>query len=84
MAGHKEIAELLLSKGAKIQAVDKKGNTALLVAAEHGHSEVVQLLISQGALVSTQNMKGQTPLRLRSCQWIQESCGCIALAWGVH
>ncbi|HCB64282.1 MAG TPA: hypothetical protein DEP20_02795, partial [Fusobacteria bacterium] len=50
--GHKEVCELLIDKGADVNAVDKWGGTALMYAAENGHKEVCQLLIEKGAEVN--------------------------------
>jgi ankyrin repeat protein len=61
-AGNKEIAELLLSKGADINAQDDEGKTALMSAAFYGRKETVNLLISKGADVNTKDNKGETAL----------------------
>lgn len=65
--GHKEIVELLLSKGANVnEKVDNSGGvTALHYAAQEGHKEIVELLLSKGADVNakTKNRK-YTPLHL--------------------
>jgi pectate lyase len=70
MNGHKEIVELLLVKGARID--DQKsypGRTALDYAVEKGHKDVVELLINKGADVNVEiigatgySLKGNTPL----------------------
>jgi cytohesin len=59
--GHKEIAELLISKGADVNAKDEDGRTPLLHAALIGHREVVELLITNGVDVNA-NYAGITPL----------------------
>jgi len=46
--GNTEIAEMLLEKGAVINAKDKKGHTPLYYAAKYGHKNVADLLISKG------------------------------------
>jgi ankyrin repeat protein len=56
--GHKEIAELLISKGADV----RRGYvTPLHRAAYHGHKEIVELLIVAGADVNVKGSDG-TPL----------------------
>ncbi len=40
---HIPIIEYLLKTGAKLDASDWQGNTALMLAASEGHSEVVQV-----------------------------------------
>ncbi|RYP54743.1 hypothetical protein DL768_000567 [Monosporascus sp. mg162] len=61
--GHKEIVQLLLDKGAEIDAKDKYGWTPLSRAAEKGHKEIVQLLLDKGAEIDAKNNYGRrTPL----------------------
>jgi len=47
--GHKEVVELLLKKGADVNAKDKNGRTALMIASKKGHKEIVELLKFYGA-----------------------------------
>jgi cytohesin len=47
--GHRQAAELLLAKGADIEARDKKGDTALDRALAMGHPELTELLRQHGA-----------------------------------
>jgi uncharacterized protein len=47
--GHAEVVEVLLSRGAHVDAKGVFGGTALHWAALHGHAETVQLLVSRGA-----------------------------------
>jgi len=54
--------ELLLKKGANVNAKDKYGGTALMYAAVKGHKEVVELLIENGADVNAKNIMGKTAL----------------------
>jgi len=49
--GHKEIAELLIAKGADVNAKND-GRTPLHWAAEKGHKETAELLIAEGAEVN--------------------------------
>lgn len=64
--GHREIAELLLSKNADTEAVDDNGFTALHGAATLGHVPIVRLLLLKGAKVDPKAtvgaVKGNTPL----------------------
>ncbi len=50
-------AELLLAKGAEINAVDKDGATALMGATVQGKLEMVQLLLKHGAKAGIRNAK---------------------------
>jgi len=56
------LAELLIEKGANIDAVDRKGKTPLAHAAYSGYKELSELLISKGADVNAIDNKGRTPL----------------------
>jgi len=60
-AGHKEIAELLIAKGADVNASISMG-TPLHYAARSGHKEIVELLIAEGADVNAGTRGGMTPL----------------------
>jgi cytohesin len=63
--GHKEVAELLIAKGADVNAkVAIWGRTPLHFAAWNGHKEVAELLIAKGANVNARDAGGGTPLDL--------------------
>jgi len=55
-----EAVEVLLSKGADINAVNKYTDTVLHVAAEDGQLEVVKCLLANGANISVVNKHGAT------------------------
>ena len=61
-AANKETAELLIAKGADINAKDDTGGTPLFWAALEGNEEVAELLIKQGADVNAAGPKGWTAL----------------------
>ena len=61
---HKEIVELLLKEGAKIDEKDVRSRTPLQWAAYNGHTEAVEKLLSRGAQVDIKNDIGETPLHL--------------------
>ena len=61
--GHLEIAEILISRGADLDAEDPSYSTPLYLAAEQGHPKVVEFLISKGAEVNVKSSwSGYTPL----------------------
>ena len=60
--GHTEIVQLLLEKGAYVNAKDNYGETALMLAAANGRTEIVQLLLEKGADVNAKNEYGRTAL----------------------
>ena len=51
---------LLLDKGAKLEAKDDRGYTALITAAQLGHDGVVKLLVARGANKAATNKDGNT------------------------
>jgi ankyrin repeat protein len=59
---HAEIAELLLSRKAKVDQVENDDTTALQVAAIRGQANLVKLLIAHGADVNLGDHEGHTAL----------------------
>ena len=47
--GHESVVQLLLNRGASIDAPDKDNETPLHMAARQGHEPVARLLLDQGA-----------------------------------
>eukprot|EP01032_Pedospumella_encystans_P008286 gene8286-9854_t len=62
--GHKEMAQLLLQKGASVHGEDQQGSTALMRAAENGYCDVVRMLLRHGADSSATDHTGRTALHL--------------------
>lgn len=60
-------AEILLSRGADIEAISGDGRTPLHLAAQAGSIEIAQLLIDRGADI-TRNLGGGTPLHFAARQ----------------
>ncbi|MBU0469687.1 MAG: ankyrin repeat domain-containing protein [Candidatus Omnitrophica bacterium] len=74
--GQTDFVKVLISAGATVDAADRSGNTALMIASEglgadhiafntpdgKGNVEIVKLLISNGADVNKKNGEGETPL----------------------
>ena len=59
--GHMDIVQLLLSKGASIEAKDTDWRTPLHCAALGGHTSTVGLLLSKGASLEVMDTHGWTP-----------------------
>ncbi|XP_071085584.1 ankyrin repeat domain-containing protein 50-like [Haliotis cracherodii] len=78
--GHRELFDLLVTKGADATLVCNKGNTILHVACIGGHVEMVKHIMSQGiGDVNSQNQDGTTPLKSEE----QQGCGETLLSPGV-
>jgi ankyrin repeat protein len=59
---NKEIAQLLLDRGAEVNKANKYGNTALHFAAQDGRNELLSMLIERGANVNAKDGFGNTVL----------------------
>jgi hypothetical protein len=64
--GHVDVVEVLLAKGADINAKDKNGLTALDLASYEGRVNVVKLLLAKGADINAKDKGGLTVLGLAS------------------
>ncbi|HSR51298.1 MAG TPA: ankyrin repeat domain-containing protein [Acidobacteriota bacterium] len=60
--GARDLAELLLAKGAQLDQEDHSGNTALFFFPAQDDPAVVELLVGRGAQVNHRNRAGWTPL----------------------
>lgn len=58
-SGHRDIAKLLINRGADVNRLDGYGLTPLMVAAEFGDVEMMRLLVSNGADISKRSRKGE-------------------------
>lgn len=56
------VAAILLERGADLEALDRKRNTALHAAAHEGATDVIELLLHHGAAVNARRGDGKTPL----------------------
>ena len=65
-AGHIPVVETLLKGGARVDAVDPEGYSALMRAAEKGDVEIADILLRRNASVRGQNRQGQTALMIAS------------------
>jgi ankyrin repeat protein len=60
--GHKEIVQLLHSRGADADSRDNRGHSPVALAAQGGYEEIVQLLLDWGAESASRDYFGWTPL----------------------
>jgi ankyrin repeat protein len=67
-----DVVEMLLSAGAPVDAIDNRGRTALMIAAELGHAEIVDLLLGRGADRSIADKSGKRARDLAANQSIRE------------
>ena len=56
------MVSFLLAYGASVDAVDRRGHTALWWSANRGHADVVRVLLAAGADRSIADIEGETPL----------------------
>ncbi|XP_034255089.1 integrin-linked protein kinase [Thrips palmi] len=66
--GHYKIAELLIQRGARINATNRGDDTPLHLAAAHGHREIVHMLLRNKADINFTNEHGNSPLHY-ACFW---------------
>jgi len=64
-----EVIELLIKKGADVNAKNRDGATPLHAAAFLGRTEAAELLIQKGADVNAKNNNGETPLDATTADW---------------
>ncbi len=62
LAGRTEAVELLIRRGADVNAVDRARSTPLHAAAFLGHEKTVHVLVQNGADLNAANARGETPL----------------------
>ena len=71
--GRRDIAELLLNKGADVNAKTKTGMTPLMLATFGGNPFMVELLLNKGADISASDSKTNTAISLAACRGHKEA-----------
>lgn len=61
-AGHHDVAELLMARGADIDALSTNGSSVLMMAIYEGHRDLVRTLIERGAVRTVKNDWGDGAL----------------------
>ncbi|MFC1652087.1 ankyrin repeat domain-containing protein [Planctomycetota bacterium] len=83
-SGRRDIADLLISKGADVNATSPAWeSTPLHCAAHKGRADVADLLLAQGAKLEVTNLYGQTPLHLAADAGSRKVAG-LLLARGAN
>jgi uncharacterized protein len=67
------VVELLIARGAAINAADNRGRTALMIAAERGDATVVETLILRGADRALRDKAGNTARDLAANNAVRET-----------
>ena len=62
LEGHHAVVQVLLTKGAEVNAKDMSGTTPLIAATKNGHAAVVQALLAKGPNVNMKDFSGKTAL----------------------
>lgn len=78
--GHLDILQLLLERGAAVDAVDRDERTALYYAVSEGSLDSVNLLISKGASITRQDFLGEIPLHRASRYGRADICEILLLS----
>jgi len=82
--GEKYAMELLIGKGASLEAPDRaKRETPLHYAVARGDAQIIELLLERGAYINAQNKDGETPLHI-ACKQGREDIATLLLAAGAE
>ncbi|XP_021339131.1 integrin-linked protein kinase-like isoform X1 [Mizuhopecten yessoensis] len=69
--GRNNIVDMLIQRGARINATNMGDDTALHLAASHGHRDIALMLLHNKANINAVNEHGNTPLHY-ACFWGQD------------
>jgi len=76
-------AELLISRGSDVKALNNGRSTPLHVAAETGRTDVAEVYLRHGASPDARDWRGQTPL-MRAAEMGQAVCASLLLDHGAE
>ena len=71
LMGYTDLVRMLLDRGAYVNLLDMKGETALHYAAYKSHKQIVQLLLQKGAMVSCFDARRKRPVDLATDEEIK-------------
>ncbi|XP_062356328.1 ankyrin repeat domain-containing protein 27 isoform X1 [Cinclus cinclus] len=83
VCGHTSLVDLLVAKGAIVNATDYHGSTPLHLACQKGYQNVTLLLLHYKASTDVQDNNGNTPLHL-ACTYGHEDCVKALVYYDVH
>jgi len=75
--GYRDLALLLLEKGADVNALAARQFTPLHYAASLGHEQVCRLLVEKGVEVNAKDSEGQTALHWAAMNNLDSICGLL-------
>jgi len=79
--GHTKIAEMLISRGARVHTTNMGDDTPLHLSAAHNHLDILQLLLRNKADVNFVNEHGNTALHY-ACFWGYNGIAEELIDWG--
>lgn len=80
---NEEIISALLARGVNVNAVNNKGETALINAAAAGEKKIVKMLLEAGADIDAHDNRGNTPL-IAACTEYSETTACLLVRKGAN
>ncbi|XP_021396597.2 ankyrin repeat domain-containing protein 27 isoform X4 [Lonchura striata] len=83
ICGQTSLVDLLVAKGAIVNATDYHGSTPLHLACQKGYQNVTLLLLHYKASTDVQDNNGNTPLHL-ACTYGHEDCVKALVYYDVH
>jgi ankyrin repeat protein len=66
--GHEAVVKYLLTRGARVNAINQRKNSALHWAALNGHETIVEMLLANGAVADVKNEDGRSASTLAEQQ----------------